>query len=40
MKSWVDLLAVLDFLRGRIQKIGFAIDKTVSAAGVKTNPTP
>jgi biopolymer transport protein ExbD len=35
------VIHVLDELRqAGIQKIGFAIDKTVSATGVKTNPTP
>lgn len=35
------VIHVLDELRqAGIQKIGFAIDKTVSAAGVKTNPAP
>jgi biopolymer transport protein ExbD len=35
------VIHVLDELRqAGIQKIGFAIDKTVSATGVKTNPAP
>jgi biopolymer transport protein ExbD len=35
------VIHVLDELRqAGVQKIGFAIDKTVSATGVKTNPTP